>query len=296
MNSSDDIDTACRGSSHPRLMVRRSTPAIVDVNEVAPAGMAVGLAFEVMGDGPSVVILHDLLGSGDDSVPLAESLARSYRVLLPDARNHGDSPWTSSTSYFEMAEDLEALITQERLHRPMLVGYGMGGKTAMALALMQPQAIAALVVIDSVPSLNADFYQEILIALRNIDLGAICSRSELRTVLATRLGPCVPVDLLLRNVRRQGNHFDWRINLPSIESAAKELLEFPRALDRCRYDGPTLFLNSDRSDEWKPEINTWIAELFPAASLRVLPPHHTWPLTHQSAALEEAVSDWLSHA
>lgn len=296
MTSIDDIDTARRGGSHPRLIVRRSAPDIVDVDGAVPADMAVRLAFEVMGEGRPVVILHDLLGSGDESVALAEPLARSHRVLLPDARNHGDSPWTRSMSYCAMAEDLESLITQERLHRPILVGHGMGGKTAMVLALTQPQAIAALVVIDSVPSLGAASYHDTLAALCDIELGTTCSPSDLRAMLVTRLGPGAPVDLLLRNVRRQGDRLDWRFNLPGIRSATEDLIGFPRAPDRWRYDGPTLFLNSDGSDVRGPEMSTRIAELFPAASLRSLLDYHPWPSTHPYAASRRAVIDWLSNA
>jgi len=53
--------------------------------------MSIQLAFEVVGYGPPVVILHGLFGSGRNWVQLANALADTHRVYLPDASNHGAS-------------------------------------------------------------------------------------------------------------------------------------------------------------------------------------------------------------
>ncbi len=101
--------------------------------------------------GPPVVLLHGLFGAGRNWTQLALTLGAHYRVYLPDARNHGASPWAESMSYADMAGDVLALIEREQLQRPFIVGHSMGGKTAMALALSQPQAIAGIGVIDIAP-------------------------------------------------------------------------------------------------------------------------------------------------
>src|SRR5215203_1327778 len=106
--------------------------------------MSVKLAFEGVGEGPPVVVLHGLFGSGRNWAPIAKALGDTHRFYLPDARNHGASPWAQTMSYPQMALDVLELIDREQLLRPLVVGHSMGGKTAMALALEHPQAIAGL--------------------------------------------------------------------------------------------------------------------------------------------------------
>ena len=49
------------------------------------------IACEVMGQGPSLVLLHPFPAHHEFWKPLAESLATRYRVILPDLRGHGES-------------------------------------------------------------------------------------------------------------------------------------------------------------------------------------------------------------
>ena len=60
--------------------------------------MPLALAFEALGSGPPVVILHGLFGAGRNWTQVAQALAADHRVYLPDARNHGGSPWAESMS------------------------------------------------------------------------------------------------------------------------------------------------------------------------------------------------------
>jgi esterase len=72
--------------------------------------MALQLAFESVGDGPPVVILHGLLGSSRNWRSVAKALAPRRRVFSVDLRNHGQSPWAATMSYSEMAADVRMLI------------------------------------------------------------------------------------------------------------------------------------------------------------------------------------------
>ncbi|HSV50505.1 MAG TPA: alpha/beta fold hydrolase, partial [Burkholderiaceae bacterium] len=175
--------------------------------------MACQLAFEAVGEGPPVVILHGLFGSGRNWMQIANALADSYRVYLPDARNHGASPWADAMSYPEMALDVLALIERERLERPVLIGHSMGGKTAMALALEHPQAVAGVAVIDIAPEAYADQFSPHVTAMRGLDLASVSSRKEIRDALAMRLGADAPIDFLMQNLKRNEERFDWRLNL-----------------------------------------------------------------------------------
>ena len=70
------------------------------------------LSFVSDGDGPPVVILHGLFGSGRNWAGIAKQLAASRRVYLVDARNHGESPWADTMTYAEMAQDVARTLSK----------------------------------------------------------------------------------------------------------------------------------------------------------------------------------------
>ena len=68
--------------------------------------MALELAYQDVGSGPPLVILHGLFGSGRNWTRIARQLGEAWRVYTLDLRNHGDSPWNDDVSYSAMASDL----------------------------------------------------------------------------------------------------------------------------------------------------------------------------------------------
>lgn len=258
--------------------------------------MPVNLAFKSLGEGPPVVILHGLFGAGRNWTQIAQALSAHHRVILPDARNHGASPWAERMSYTDMAQDVAALIEREGLRQPFVVGHSMGGKTAMALALTQPAAIAGLAVIDIAPQAYADRFSTYVQAMRDLDVAAATSRLELQQALATALGPSAPVDFLLQNLHREGGRFDWRLNLMAIDLGLAELGAFPDALLQARYDGPALFAHGAESDYVPPEAVPGIRALFPQAQLLSIAGAGHWVHADQPTALLGALRHWLSQA
>jgi hypothetical protein len=59
-----------------------------------------------------LVIVHGLYGSGRNWGVIARRLADNRQVLTPDLRNHGDSPWTDSHGYPELAADLADMLIE----------------------------------------------------------------------------------------------------------------------------------------------------------------------------------------
>jgi 3-oxoadipate enol-lactonase len=95
---------------------------------------AIDLVVHRQGDGPPVVALHDLSGSGSD---MLDSL---------DLRGHGSSPVPKGPwSIDDFASDVARLVAKEA-HGGVVVGVGLGAATAIALALGHPGLISGLVV------------------------------------------------------------------------------------------------------------------------------------------------------
>ncbi|KHN76658.1 Alpha/beta hydrolase domain-containing protein 11 [Toxocara canis] len=109
-----------------------------------------------------LVMVHGLFGHKENWRSLAKALQQRLgnTVFTLDLRNHGDSPWTDSMKYEEMAADvrhfLEEVVPAEtdgRHTRVHLLGHSMGGKTAMQVALAKggEQRLESLIVEDIAP-------------------------------------------------------------------------------------------------------------------------------------------------
>ena len=258
--------------------------------------MPLALAFEALGSGPPVVILHGLFGAGRNWTQVAQALAADHRVYLPDARNHGASPWAESMSYLEMADDVLALIEREQLQRPFVIGHSMGGKTAMALALSHPEAIGGIAVVDIAPESYADQFSSYVSAMRSLEVASAASRREIHQALADSLGADAPVDFLMQNLRRQNDRFDWRLNLLATGLCMRELCGFPEALREARYDGPALFIHGAESGYVRPTSLAGIRALFPHAETGRIADAGHWVHADQPAALLCGLRDWLGDA
>lgn len=248
--------------------------------------MSIKLAFETVGSGPPVIILHGLFGSGRNWVQIAQALDHAYRFYLPDARNHGASPWAETMSYPEMARDLVAFIEREQLQRPILIGHSMGGKTAMTLALQHPRLIGGVAVIDIAPEDYADQFAPYVKAMRGLG-----NEAALDFPL-----PDVPPNLpsaLQPNLRRYEDRFDWRLNLMAASLCMPDLCGFPAHLRTACFDGPTLFVSGADSNYLRPDSHAGIRQRFPRARLEAIPDAGHWVHADQPEALLKVLHGWL---
>ena len=109
------------------------------------------LFYREMGEGSPLVILHGLYGSSDNWVTIGRELAKEFRVILVDQRNHGQSPHSTQHTYPSMVDDLVELVDSIGFERINLVGHSMGGKTPCYLPTDIPIGLS-LAVIDIAPT------------------------------------------------------------------------------------------------------------------------------------------------
>ena len=74
----------------------------------------------------------------------ATRFARTQRVLVVDARGHGES--STATAAYRHCDDVAAVLRALDLERAVLVGLSMGGGVAVDTALEHPGLVAGLVV------------------------------------------------------------------------------------------------------------------------------------------------------
>ncbi len=214
---------------------------------------ALPLACSEGGTGESIIMLHGLYGSGNNWRGIARALEPTHRILRPDLRNHGQSPHHADMDYCRMAEDVVALMDAKGLQASSLVGHSMGGKVAMALALMHPERVERLMVVDIAP-VTYDHSQEhggIIRAMQAVDLASVNSRDDAEQQLEESITAPMVRQFLLTNLQRQGNGWSWRIPLETLADQLPVIQSWPEALDGT-WDGPVCFVyggNSSYVDE-----------------------------------------------
>lgn len=230
---------------------------------------SVPLAFREYGKGPPLVIVHGLFGSARNWHSIANRLADRFRVFTVDLRNHGDSPWTASMGFAEMADDLGRFIDDRQLQRATLVGHSLGGKTAMLTALRTPDRVEALVVVDIAPVRYRHSFTAEVDAMQGLALTALQRRAEAEARLGERLGDTALARFLVQNLATGPKGLVWKINLAAIGRAMAELSDFPYVAD-WTYEGRTLFVSGDRSDYIGRDHDRPIFALFPQAEYAVI--------------------------
>lgn len=97
---------------------------------------------------PPIVLLHGFTQTGRSWDPVVTHLDPDAEIYLPDAPGHG----ASSGCRIGIADYADALATH--LPPAVYVGYSMGGRTALHIAVHHPDAALALVLVGASPGLD----------------------------------------------------------------------------------------------------------------------------------------------
>ncbi len=113
--------------------------------------------YEVMGDGPPVVLLHPFPASHLLLLPVADMLAARYRLVLPDLRGHGESSPGSGVATMEKhAADLVRLCEAEHIGRAVFLGVSIGGYILFEFWRRYRERVAALGLCNTKASLDSE--------------------------------------------------------------------------------------------------------------------------------------------
>src|SRR5258708_32025763 len=132
-------------------MTQTGTPRLPD-NVTSTMLPVVGGEIHVFeaGSGTPVLFLHPSGGAGM-WLPFHEGLSHGYRVIAPDHPGFGQSP---ELEWAQGIDDLVYLyldvIERLKLSKPIVIGSSFGGWIAAELAVVAPEKIDKLVLIDPI--------------------------------------------------------------------------------------------------------------------------------------------------
>ncbi len=110
------------------------------------------------GRGSPLLLLHGFAGSGDTWSHLAHQfITGGFQLLAPDLLGHGASDAPTDAARYAASEqvaDLLTLLDTLAVERTVLLGYSMGGRLALHLALTAPERVSCLIVESATPGIT----------------------------------------------------------------------------------------------------------------------------------------------
>ena len=245
-------------------------------------------------DRPAIVLLHGLFGSASNWGTVARHLGHDYQVLVPDLRNHGQSPHHPDCSYPAMTEDVLGLLDARGIDAAILVGHSMGGKVAMQLALNHPQRVRGLAVVDMAPVRYTHDFQDVVDAFRAVDLQQVRNRADADAQMAAHVALAGVRAFLLQNLVKKPDGWAWRVNLDALAAAQDEITGFPEPPAGAAYRQTTAFIYGELSDYLKPDHETGIQRLFPGATLCKVAAAGHWVYAEQPQGFMDCLQRFLA--
>lgn len=239
--------------------------------------------------GLPILLVHGLFGQGRNLAAQARRLARHRHVILPDLRNHGDSPHDGHSDYPSLADDLARLI-EDHGGQADLAGHSMGGKAAMALALTRPELLRKLVVMDIAPIPYSRGQSALIDAMEGLVVSDLTRRSEADSRLARHVDDPGIRAFLLQSLDLKARPPQWRLNLKTLRAQMETLIGWPDDLPKGHFEGPVLEMAGEQSDYVTPEGQQALREWFPQARIMRIKGAGHW----LHADVPEVVTDILT--
>ena len=160
------VTTASCGNDNKQLLSTTDPTAQTTVAPQVETGYAevngLRMYYEVHGQGEPVILLHGAYMSAESMKPAWDVLAKSRKVIVPETQGHAhtadiDRPIT----YEAMADDVAAMMDSLGIAQADIVGYSMGGGTALQMGIRHPGKVKRIVS-ASASYLASGLYPEVL--------------------------------------------------------------------------------------------------------------------------------------
>ena len=110
----------------------------------------VSIHYEDRGEGLPVIFGHSFLANGEMWRHQVDALCGRHRTINVDHRGHGRSgPVGRSCTLYDMADDMLAVLDHAGIASAVWAGLSIGGMIAMRAALVAPERVRGLVIVDS---------------------------------------------------------------------------------------------------------------------------------------------------
>lgn len=195
-----------------------------------------------------------------------EALVADYRVLVWDARGHGQSqPIGGGFSLTQCAQDMLTILDELGVAQVILCGQSLGGYIAQHIYRYAPERVWAMIIIGSTPIAKAYSRLEVWALKASLPLFRLWPYSHFTQTIArnTALTPAVQAYAL--QAARQINRTDFATIWQAVTLAVDE-----KGDPTFRIDVPLLLLHGDKDRagtirrdmplwaKWEKEVVYWV--------------------------------------
>jgi pimeloyl-ACP methyl ester carboxylesterase len=203
------------------------------------------LRYEEHGSGEPLVLLHGGIGAGEMFAPILPALAEGRRVITVDLQGHGGTADVDRPLRAElMADDIAALLDHLGLEQADVMGYSLGGKVALRLAIQHPARVRRLVLV-SVAFRRDGSHPEVLAAMDQMSVAAA--------------EPMMQSPLYAQYERLAPRVEDWPVLIGKIADALK--VDFDWGADIAKITARTLLVYADADSIRPAHISEFFALL-----------------------------------
>lgn len=242
------------------------------------------LFFREYGDNNAIplFLIHGLYGCSDNWIPFAKIFAKKgFKVVVPDIRNHGNSPHSDKHTFSLMAEDIINLSKELGIEKACCIGHSMGANVALRIAIDFPNFFAKIVMIDNLPkdyvtSKSTQIRESVdLFKLMNeLDLNIFSTYTEIDEYLKKFIDKESYRFFLLKNIKKEENVFSWRCNVSIFEELIREIGYFGKLKNPI--NTKMLILKGEKSDFIDESDFPFISKYFPNAKVVVVKDSKHW--------------------
>ena len=222
-----------------------------------------------------LVFLHGFLGSAEDWAETIESFTRSYRCILVDLPGHGKSVGYSDPGMYSFegaCAAVCALVDELLLRDPTLIGYSMGGRLALSMAMTSAR-FGAAVITSASPGLEMEGEREARRAWDQALAERILTQPLPQFLQDWYGGPLFKdfsgqKDLLNRTLERRGRNDPGEL---ALSLRGMSLGVQPSIWNRLAGGSiPMMFIAGEQDDRYSKLMGK-MAALVPGARLEIIP-------------------------
>jgi esterase len=260
------------------------------------------LFYRTVGEGQPLVILHGLYGASDNWHTIAGKLSDKFKVVIPDLRNHGQSPHDDEMDFKVMSEDVTGLLDRLNIQKCILLGHSMGGKLAMQIALGHAHRVEKLVVVDVAPrsylsaySKHYEFHKQVIGKMKSLDIHRLQSRQEAEEKLMEAAGSIQVVQFLLKNLKsKKEGGYEWKLNMDAIHRSLHKLIDgLGDGQGKVTLQTPALFIKGALSDYIEEGDMAQIKEIFPQSRIETVEGTGHWVHAEKMDAFLEILLNFI---
>ncbi|GAB3800612.1 2-succinyl-6-hydroxy-2,4-cyclohexadiene-1-carboxylate synthase [Virgibacillus kimchii] len=112
--------------------------------------------YEIHGTGEPLVMLHGFTGSGETWADFITEEKKDFQIITVDLPGHGKTDAPHITSMEEACRDLDQLFSRLKLGSFHLLGYSMGGRTALSYVMLYQDRVKSLILESASPGLASE--------------------------------------------------------------------------------------------------------------------------------------------